>query len=144
MLIRSSLTPVVTSTYFLLTSILECTVPDATHPRMRSGPPKVVTCKFCRSELADRAAKCAACGEWAEGRADYSQEAKALRVVGRVWIILSALAALGWWLVGVAGSGEDEFFPLFGYILAIAILLQGLLVGLAAVVIAEQAPRQPR
>lgn len=108
----------------------------------KGAPPPDRTCHCCRSTMPARAAKCAACGEWVEGRADYLPAAKALRVVGTIWIAFSVLGALGWWLVGVTASGDDDPFPFLGYVIAIVVLLQGLLVGLAAIVLGEMAPRR--
>ena len=108
---------------------------EATHPKMgRPAPDR--PCQFCRTEIPARAAKCAACGEWTEGAADYSPLATGLRLVAFIWIVLSVAAGLLGVLLASDGSGT------WGMVMSVAILLQGLLVGLSALVLADLASRR--
>lgn len=90
-------------------------------------------CPHCKSTLPRLANVCPACGRWAVetrliGAAEF------LRFVGYAWMALSLIGAL------VLGLGEG---PLSGVAGGVAIAMQGLLIGLVAIVIAENGPRQP-
>lgn len=90
-------------------------------------------CPHCKSRLPRLATVCLACGRWAVptrliGPAEF------LRFVGYAWIVLSLVGAV------VVGRGDG---PLSGVVGGVALAMQGLLLGLIAVVLAEHGPRQP-
>ena len=90
-------------------------------------------CPHCKSTLPRLATVCPACGRWAVPT-QVTGAAAVLRVVGYAWIVLSLVGAV------VFGMGDG---PLGGVTVGAALALQGLLVGLIAVVVAEHGPRQP-
>jgi predicted RNA-binding Zn-ribbon protein involved in translation (DUF1610 family) len=99
------------------------------------------TCHTCRSQIPARAQKCPACGEWVVEPLR-SSASRALEAVGILWTALSVLGA-GIMLVVVSGTGEREsasVLAAFGYPIILALLMQGLLIGLGAIVLASLAP----
>jgi hypothetical protein len=111
-------------------------------------------CRYCRSELAPEARKCAACGEWAVGTST-GFTAALLRLLAWCWAGGSALAAAGLWYGGsamrawvVARAVDPVVAPLvldvLVYGLAAFVLLQGVTVGVGLTVLANLSPRRPR
>lgn len=99
-----------------------------------ASAPVTVDCPYCTTPLSRRAKRCSACAEWVVPT-QLRPAAQALRAVGYIWLVLSTLGAVVLWLNDV---------PLLGGAAGtIALFLQGLLVGLVAVVIAENGPRAP-
>lgn len=97
--------------------------------------PAMTECPHCMSTLPRRAKRCPACGQYAVPT-QLRPAALVLRIVGYVWIVLSLLGAAVLWQ-------SDLPFPGGRTSLAIVAGLQGLLLGLIAVTIAENGRREP-
>jgi hypothetical protein len=105
-------------------------------------------CRMCDKGNSHLARKCAWCGEWLVD-ARISPRAAALRVVGWVWLNVSVASAM---VVAVLSyrirNIESDLvagglLASWGYGLAVGAVLEGLLLGLGAVVIAENSARRP-
>ena len=111
-------------------------------------------CPYCCSVSAREAKKCYACGEWIV-RTSAGLAAATLRLLGVLWVGLTALAAVALWGAGRAVKlwvllrAVDPIitplaFDLALYALLAVLILQGLTVGVALAVLARMAPRRPR
>lgn len=95
--------------------------------------PMTDACPFCRLAVHPDAARCPHCTGWID-RPRLRGAAAALSAIGQLWIVVSVLAAIGlaWSGLTAARGGASDLA------LAAAVLGQGLLVGTAAVVLANR------
>jgi hypothetical protein len=103
--------------------------------RERSSPPNASNCSICCSDIPTGAKKCPFCHEW-HGETTLTQVDLALRACGFGWLVLSVIGAF--YVSGALGEGA-----LLARSWIIALLLQGVVVGLALVSFAERGPRPP-
>ena len=96
-------------------------------PANKGPAPAEIACPYCQLQIPRRAKKCGHCGEWLANTS--STPAVVLAAAGWVWLILSVLGALGLLFA-------TDFEPL-SFVYAVAAALQGVLVGMAAVVLGE-------
>lgn len=100
-------------------------------------------CLACREVIKSHASRCSHCGEWAV-ETSLTFAARILRVLGWTLVAGTFLFSFALWALL---RGTDAYpSPLgseLGMVIGIAVLFQGALWGLAAVVLAELSPRKP-
>ncbi len=95
-------------------------------------------CRYCRTAIDPAARRCPHCTSWL-GHRGLTGAGSWLYVIGVLWIIVSVLsgAVLAWSALTSLGDLAQ------GLAVAVAIIGQGLIVGCAAMVIAERGKADP-
>lgn len=116
----------------------------------RDPEPRPAGCPVCRMDVRPRAQRCAYCGEWLVPTRLNATDA-VLRVLGYLWATLSIFGALYLWSTSSGTPAATNiygdpvprsFLDSMSLGIAVAMLLQGLVFGLALVSYAQRGPRE--
>lgn len=121
---------------------------DAVIRAPRDPESKPTGCPTCRSGVLPWAKKCANCGEWL-GETRLNATDQVLRMLGYLWAMLSVGGAIALWLLSdrqaasaFGGGSLPTIWASLPVGVTLALLLQGLIIGLAVVSFAQRGPRE--
>lgn len=100
------------------------------------------SCGACLEPVLAGAIRCKHCDEWLVP-VEATGASVVLGILGWAWIVLSCLGALILW-ISLSDAQLPAWITKYGHGFVLALLLQGLVIGLAIVVFAERSPLKPR